>query len=217
MSADDFCINKFVPGYFSRINEDGSYSNGSGCGNDTASERNMVRKYIVDSVCYWADEYHMDGFRFDLVGLLDTDTINEIVEEVHKAHLALRLSTSEDVKKYAKSVEGLGDNIVGINIKGGQKDESAKEMYLLFNANTDKAKVTIPEGKWKVCINGQKAGVETIETIKGGEYTMDGISALVLVKQDGAAMTIVIVLIAAVVVVAAGVVIVVMKKKKTNR
>ena len=182
MSADDFCINKFVPGYFSRIKEDGSYSNGSGCGNDTASERNMVRKYIVDSVCYWADEYHMDGFRFDLVGLLDTDTINEIVEEVHKAHLALRLSTSEDVKKYVKSVEGLGDNIVGINIKGGQK-----------------------------------AGVETIETIKGGEYTMDGISALVLVKQDGAAMTIVIVLIAAAVVVAAGVVIVVMKKKKTNR
>lgn len=182
MSADDFCINKLVPGYFSRINEDGSYSNGSGCGNDTASERNMVRKYIVDSVCYWADEYHMDGFRFDLVGLLDTDTINEIVKEVHKAHLALRLSTSEDVKKYVKSVEGLGDNIVGINIKGGQK-----------------------------------AGVETIETIKGGEYTMDGISALVLVKQDGAAMTIVIVLIAAVVVVAAGVVIVVMKKKKVNK
>lgn len=86
MSADDFCINKLVPGYFSRINEDGSYSNGSGCGNDTASERNMIRKYIVDSVCYWADEYHMDGFRFDLVGLLDTDTINEIVEEVHKTH-----------------------------------------------------------------------------------------------------------------------------------
>ena len=121
------------------------------------------------------------------------------------------------MKKYVKSIEGLGDNIVGINIKGGQKDESAKEMYLLFNANTDNAKVTIPEGKWKVCINGQKAGVETIETIKGGEYTMDGISALVLVKQDGAAMTIVIVLIAAAVVVAAGVVIVVMKKKKTNR
>ena len=201
MSADDFCINKFVPGYFSRINEDGSYSNGSGCGNDTASERDMVRKYIVDSVCYWADvfEYYKGLIKF------------------RKAHPALRLSTSEDVKKYVKSIEGLGDNIVGINIKGGQKDESAKEMYLLFNANTDNAKVTIPEGKQKVCINGQKAGVETIETIKGGEYTMDGISALVLVKQDGAAMTIVIVLIAAAVVVAAGVVIVVMKKKKTNR
>ncbi|MDE5588910.1 MAG: type I pullulanase [Acetatifactor sp.] len=85
-SGEDFCFNKLVPGYFSRINENGSYSNGSGCGNDTASERSMVRKYIVDSVCYWADEYHIDGFRFDLVGLLDVETVNQIVEEVHKTH-----------------------------------------------------------------------------------------------------------------------------------
>lgn len=83
--AKSFCFNKIVPGYFSRI-KDGVYSNGSGCGNDTASERSMVRKYIVDSVCYWADEYHIDGFRFDLVGLLDVDTINEIVKQVHKCH-----------------------------------------------------------------------------------------------------------------------------------
>lgn len=85
-SGEDFCFNRLVPGYFSRINENGGYSNGSGCGNDTASERSMVRKYIVDSVCYWAEEYHIDGFRFDLVGLLDVDTVNEIVEEVHKTH-----------------------------------------------------------------------------------------------------------------------------------
>ncbi len=82
-SATDFCFNKLVPGYFSRINENGSYSNGSGCGNDTASERSMVRKYIVESVKYWCDEYHIDGFRFDLVGLLDIETINELVEAVH--------------------------------------------------------------------------------------------------------------------------------------
>lgn len=84
--AGKFCFNRIVPGYFSRINDDGSYSNGSGCGNDTASERSMVRKYIVDSVSYWADEYHIDGFRFDLVGLIDTQTVNEIVAEVHKDH-----------------------------------------------------------------------------------------------------------------------------------
>lgn len=83
--AKDFCFNKIVPDYFSRT-RNGIYSNGSGCGNDTASERSMVRKYIVDSVCYWADEYHFDGFRFDLVGLLDVHTINEIVSEVHKRH-----------------------------------------------------------------------------------------------------------------------------------
>ena len=85
-NAETFCFNKIVPGYFSRINADGIYSNGSYCGNDTASERAMVKKYIVDSVRYWADEYHMDGFRFDLVGLIDTETINECMAEVHKTH-----------------------------------------------------------------------------------------------------------------------------------
>lgn len=84
--ADTFCFNQIVPGYFSRWKKDGTYSNGSYCGNDTASERVMVRKYIVDSVNYWANEYHLDGFRFDLVGLLDTDTINEIVKTVHEKH-----------------------------------------------------------------------------------------------------------------------------------
>lgn len=75
---EDFCFNKAVPGYFYRIDKKGVFSNGSVCGNDTASERSMVSKYIVDSVLYWAKEYHIDGFRFDLVGLLDVDTINNI-------------------------------------------------------------------------------------------------------------------------------------------
>ena len=79
--ADTFCFNRLVPGYFSR-----GKSNGSFCGNDTASERSMVRKFIVDSVCRWADEYHIDGFRFDLVGLLDVDTVNAIVAAVHEKH-----------------------------------------------------------------------------------------------------------------------------------
>ncbi len=84
--AENFCFNQIVPGYFSRINPQGIYSNGSCCGNDTASERSMVRKYIVDSVNYWADEYHIDGFRFDLVGLIDIQTINEIMSTVHQKH-----------------------------------------------------------------------------------------------------------------------------------
>ena len=84
--AGSFCFNKIVPGYFNRISSDGVYSNGSCCGNDTASERSMVRKYIVDSVKYWADEYHIDGFRFDLVGLIDTKTIRKIINTVHNTH-----------------------------------------------------------------------------------------------------------------------------------
>ena len=59
-------------------NPDGSFSNGSGCGNEFASERPMARKYLIDSVLYWAQEYHIDGFRFDLMGLYDVDTMNEL-------------------------------------------------------------------------------------------------------------------------------------------
>ncbi|MBR5020872.1 MAG: type I pullulanase, partial [Oscillospiraceae bacterium] len=81
--AGNFCFNRIVPGYFSRIHDDGSYQSNSGCGNDTASERAMVRKYIVDSVLYWAEEYHIDGFRWDLVGLIDYETINEVMAAVH--------------------------------------------------------------------------------------------------------------------------------------
>ena len=84
--AGSFCFNRIVPGYFSRIDEHGHYSNGSCCGNDTASERSMVRKFIVDSVNFWADEYHIDGFRFDLMGLLDIATVNEIVRTVQAQH-----------------------------------------------------------------------------------------------------------------------------------
>lgn len=69
---------KLVPGYYLRYRSNGEFSNGSGCGNDCASERRMMSKYIVESVVYWATEYHVDGFRFDLMGLLDVETMNEI-------------------------------------------------------------------------------------------------------------------------------------------
>lgn len=76
--SENSWFNKIVPNYYYRMNEDGSFSNGSGCGNDTASERTMFRKFMVDSVTYWAKEYHIDGFRFDLMGLHDVDTMNAI-------------------------------------------------------------------------------------------------------------------------------------------
>lgn len=69
---------KLVPGYYFRYNDDGSLADGSACGNDTASERKMVRKFIVDSVLFWAKEYKLDGFRFDLMGLHDVETMNEV-------------------------------------------------------------------------------------------------------------------------------------------
>ncbi len=82
----DFSVNKLVPGYFSREDANGKLSGGSCCGNDTASERSMVHKFIVDSVNYWADEYHLDGFRFDIVGLIDVQTMQEIIATVRQKH-----------------------------------------------------------------------------------------------------------------------------------
>ncbi|MEY4368024.1 MAG: Pullulanase, type [Actinomycetota bacterium] len=76
--ASAFSQEQIVPGYFFRRGPDGALTSASGCGNDVNSERSMVRKFIVDSVLYWAKEYHFDGFRFDLMGLLDVTTMNQI-------------------------------------------------------------------------------------------------------------------------------------------
>ena len=71
-------LGRVVPKYFYRLNEDGTYANGSGCGNETASDHEMYRRFMVESVCYWAREYHIDGFRFDLMGIHDQETMNAI-------------------------------------------------------------------------------------------------------------------------------------------
>ena len=417
-NENEFCYNKIVPGYFSRIDEEGTYSSGSGCGNDNASERAMVRRYIVDSVKYWAEEYHIDGFRFDLVGLIDTETINEVVEEVHKeypdiifygegwtmdtsltkegyllatqlnstetpdfayfndtlrdalkgsvfetsekryvsgaeglettitqnflgaaewcpspsqtvnysschdnltlidriarstlnasredrvrmnnlsaaiymtsqgipfmqageemlrtkvkangeydensycssdavnslkwdtlneeeywntynyykgliafrsAHPALRMTNAEDVAANITAVEGLDANVTAFEIKAGANGDSAEGMFVIFNPNTVETQVTLPEGVWDVYINGEKAGTEVLETISNGTATVAPISAMVLVKGEGEAVTegtaaakpmnkgLVAVGVVAVVAVAAGVIVFVKKKKK---
>ncbi|MCH5161841.1 MAG: hypothetical protein J1G04_07400, partial [Clostridiales bacterium] len=77
-STSNLAVGDAVPGYFFRTNIFGEYTNGSGCGNELASERSMVRKYMVDSVKYWAEEYHIDGFRFDLMGVHDKITMEAI-------------------------------------------------------------------------------------------------------------------------------------------
>ncbi len=72
------------PDYYYRKTQDGKYSNGSGCGNETASEKPLMRQFMLESVKYWIDEYHIDGFRFDLMGIHDIETMNQIRAEVNK-------------------------------------------------------------------------------------------------------------------------------------
>jgi pullulanase len=92
-------FNKVVPGYYFRTDLYGKASNGSGCGNETASERTMMRKYIVDSVQFWASQYKLGGFRFDLMGLHDVTTMNDVYDN-------LSANVNKDITVYGEPWTG---------------------------------------------------------------------------------------------------------------
>jgi pullulanase len=113
-------LNLLVPGYFYRMNADSTWSNASGCGNETASERAMMRKFMVESVVYWATEYHVDGFRFDLMGIHDIETMNAIRAALDKIDKTIFMygegwtagasplaESKRAVKKNAKELENI--------------------------------------------------------------------------------------------------------------
>lgn len=83
-TADASIFDKIYPGYYYRKDRSGRYANSTGCGNELASEKPMVRKFIVDSIKYWMSEYHVDGFRFDLMGILDRATMEEVCREARR-------------------------------------------------------------------------------------------------------------------------------------
>ncbi len=125
-NATESNFHKLVPGYYYRYNEDGTFANGTGVGNDTASERKMMRKFMVDSVTYWAKEYNLDGFRFDLMGIHDYETMNEIRKAVNQIDpsiilhgegwdlntpLAAELKANQKNAKKMKGIAHFNDNI----------------------------------------------------------------------------------------------------------
>jgi pullulanase len=107
-----------APGYYYRSNPDGSFSNGSGCGNETASEREMMRKYMIDSVVYWAEEYRIDGFRFDLMALHDIDTMNGIrdaLDEVNPEIILYGEGWTAGPSPLPDSQKSLKENVSALN------------------------------------------------------------------------------------------------------
>lgn len=103
----DSWFQRTVPWYYYRVNADGTVSDGSACGNDTASEQPMCAAYILDSVLYWAEEYHIDGFRFDLMGLLDVKLMNRIRQELdHRYGKGEKLLLGEPWAADASAIEG---------------------------------------------------------------------------------------------------------------
>ncbi|AJD92663.1 pullulanase [Jeotgalibacillus malaysiensis] len=153
-------FHQLVPGYYFRYNEDGSLANGTGVGNDTASERKMMQKFIVDSVSYWAEEYEMDGFRFDLMGIHDTDTMNEVREALDEIDPSIIVLG-----------EGWDLNTpLDAELKANQKNAEDMDRVAHFNDTLrDGAKGSVWEDTDPGFING-KQGMEEImrQSVAGG-------------------------------------------------
>lgn len=149
--AGNFSQEKIVPGYFFRTNLDGSYTNGSGCGNDVASERPMVRKFIIDSVKYWATEYNIDGFRFDLMGLIDLTTMTQARDAIKKINpTALIIGEGWDMGTLPDAV------------KSNQKNIAKLDGVAVFNDQIrDGIKGSVFNGEEPGYVNGSSVGKET--------------------------------------------------------
>ncbi len=113
-------FNCLAPGYYYRLNRDGTFSDASACGNEVASEREMVRKFMLESLKYWVEEYHIDGFRFDLMGIHDIETMNQISSTLHEIDPTIfiygegwtagdspLLEPYRALKKHTKQLEGI--------------------------------------------------------------------------------------------------------------
>jgi len=144
-----------VPGYYYRTDDNGIYLNGSGTGNEVASERPMVRKYIKDSVLYWADEYGVDGFRFDLMGLIDLTTMTQITNE-------LKEKVDPSIMVYGEPWDAGTNGLPAAEQtkKGTQKDKG----FAVFNDNFRNAIKGDSDGEGKGFASGaagQESGIVT--------------------------------------------------------
>ena len=147
-----------VPNYYYRMNDDGTFSNGSGCSNDTASEHLMFRKYMIDSVTYWAKEYHIDGFRFDLMGLHDVTTMNQIRAALDGLYEdgsgkkilmygeAWRMETNAD----EGTVLANQQNMTQLSDRIGACDDTIRDGIKGSTAGADKGFVQSGEGRSKI-------------------------------------------------------------------
>lgn len=124
--AKESVFNQTVPGYFYRQKPDGTFSNASGCGNEMATERAMVRKYIVDSLKYWVEEFHVDGFRFDLMGIYDLETIKIIRKELNDLRPGIILygeTWAADQSPLSEKYRAVKDNLVQLPGVAGFNDD----------------------------------------------------------------------------------------------
>ena len=156
--AGSYSFNKLVPGYFFRIDDNGVYSNGTGVGNETASERYMVNKFIRDSVKYWAEEYHIDGFRFDLMAVHDVTVMNQLASELELI--------DEDIFVYGEPWGG-GTIALDYNQQAGKNNISNMPLISAFNDNYRNALKGSPDGSDAGYITSGDGIYDIMKGIKG--------------------------------------------------
>jgi pullulanase len=156
-ATENSVFNQLVPAYYYRHWEDGSFANASACGNETASERAMVRQYIIESVKYWAEEYHLDGFRFDLMGIHDIETMNAVRETLHAVDPSILIYgegwTAGDsplpyenraLKRFASQLNGIA--VFSDNIRDGLKGHVFTQNDRGFASGKEGLKETVKFG-----------------------------------------------------------------------
>ena len=153
----------------------------------------MLRSKLKSGVGFEENSYASP----DSVNSLKWDTLNDEqymnvynyykgLIAFRKEHAALRLTNAEDVKAHVTPIDGLDANVVAFQIDGDVENEISDGMFIIFNANNSNVELDLPEGAWDVCINGETAGTQVLETITTGKVTVSPISAMVLVKNDNA-------------------------------
>lgn len=169
--STDSAFQATVPNYYYRMNDDGTFSNGSGCSNDTASEHAMFRKFMRDSVTYWAKEYHIDGFRFDLMGLHDVHTMNSIRNDLDNLYAD---GSGQKIIMYGEAwdmptkcddgtVMANQNNLKKLNSRIGAFDDTIRDAIKGSNAGTDKG--FVQEGSKRAALKTGIAGQS--DTISG--------------------------------------------------
>lgn len=161
-SLDQSSFNYLVPGYYFRYNANGTASNGSGCGNDTASEMPMFRKFMIDSTEFWASEYKLGGFRFDLMGLHDIETMNQLVDNLQ--------TINPNIVVYGEPWTAASTAVSGSTILAGQANMSQYDGYGAFN---DK----IRDGVRGSVFDASGTGWATRDTVSSLNYSdvLDGL------------------------------------------
>ena len=143
MFSPDNWFERIVPEYFLRRKPNGALSNGSGCGCDMATERAMFRRFVVESVAYWAREYHLDGFRFDLMGLIDVDAVNAWRASKQPEGVAGQViqyvSAHDDLTLWDKLCASLAAKSLGSAVSEGDNENSVDVPKALYDADLSEA------------------------------------------------------------------------------